>query len=231
MRRIVRVGGCSHQESVVYRSREEVQGDLGAYEGLLAEIPHRAWGIFQEKHRDLRGQYGRPLVQPVLIHNYMEVVARESLKERDGFTMPPPGALLFYIDWNHKYVIKPRMLYSNYTVATNSTTLGFAFEDGSGQLPLPNMPEEVTALHLGYVPNQTKTSYASIHITCSARVGRNGWEWTLTAAAGGEQPIPFPDRPRPGDGGRLVKPRRPVQVEDQPTEERAADGKDAQRRD
>ena len=212
----------------MYRSKEEVQRDLEPYEAAFERIPREAWAIYEDKHRDLRGQYIVPLVQPVLLHNYMVVVSRATLSHVPGITLSVPGAPYFFINVENKYIIKPRLLYSNFAVATNFTTLGLTFEDQEpGQLSLSGMPEQVTYLHLGYRTNRTKSSYTSIHIVCLSGIGQKAWEWTLSAAAPGEQPIPFPVQP-PQDGGPLVRRRKPAPVpEEAPTEEPAEHGTDA----
>lgn len=189
------------------RSLDEVQRDLGHLEGALAGVVDGGWDLYTEKHRDLRGGY-HLRAQAMLVHIYMEQTARSTLDEISSISMPVPGSQLFYINFENKYLIKPRKLNPDFTVVTNWTALGFDFEDqDSVQMTLPGMPDPVTKLHLGYLLNPAKSGYSSIHIVSPDGVGRVEWEWTVASTASDSGPIRFPVTPPP-DGGRLAWPKR-----------------------
>ncbi|MBF6604205.1 MAG: hypothetical protein IVW53_01295 [Chloroflexi bacterium] len=198
----------------MFRPLDEVQADLQHLEDRCQTVVASAWADYAEQHRALRWQYNVPRVQAVLLHQYMENWARSLFVDEPSITMPPPGSQLFFLDYRHKYIIKPRKLNHDFTVANNSTRLALDFvEQDDGQLALDSMPEPVTNLHLGYLLNATRSAMISAHIVCPNGVAGYRWEWTLRAPDVGSEPIRLP---APDTGPRA----RPKEVEPPAAEER-----------
>jgi hypothetical protein len=198
----------------VIRSRDQVQAEIRHLEDRWYDVVDGGWSDFSKAHKALRAAYTVPRVQAILVHQYMENRARAIFAGEAGIYMPEVGEQLFFLNYQNRYIIKPRMLYRDFTVASNNTRLAWSFED-QDQLPLPFMPDPVTNLHLGYLLNATRTGMASAHIVCPDGVGGTAWEWTLQGGAEAAGPITMPI-PAPTTGPRA----RPKEAEPAAAEER-----------
>ena len=206
------------------RLREEAQADLASLSGTLYRIPADAWDEFNERHRELRGDY-LPRSQANLVHDYMEKAARSLLADEPGIYMPEPGTQTFYIGIRHTWVFRLHKLNNDFTICNNSTPLSLEFLDQDDvQLGLPAMPGSVTNLHLGYLLNVTETGMSSVHIVCPNGPGAYYWEWTLLPEADqGREPVALPIAPQPSEPDRLARPK----PSEKPVEQPAKDGSGA----
>lgn len=194
------------------RTEEEVRADLGSHEGRFHAVVEFAWADYADDHKKLRGRYTQPRVQAVLMHQYMENQARLLFGDVPGFYVPPIGSQLFYIDYQHKYLLKPRLIYPTFTVAMNWTNLALDFVDQvDGQLALGSMPSPMTHLHWGYLLNLTHTAMSGAVMVCPDGPYGYAWKWLLNRPDEGQQPIhlPQPDR------GPLAWPKSPPHAADE----------------